>query len=96
MTPAALLTYLLQQGAVVGIDGYDITIESAPGAITPALREALRSCKPAILRLLDFAGQYRDALTTGNRVDSLIDEIGPALAQAVRWAVMGGDTAVTR
>jgi TubC N-terminal docking domain len=89
MTAATLLADLFRQGALVTVLGDRIRIVAPKGVLTPAIRTALATHKADLLQLLTFAGEYRDALRTNDRLALVrfIDELGPALAVAIREVV---------
>jgi hypothetical protein len=88
MTPETFLDHLLRRGSTVSVVGEKIRVEAPYGVLTPDIRAALATHKPALRRLLMFADQYRDALLGTGRVDArLIDELGPELATAIREVV---------
>ena len=85
MTAATLLADLFRQGALVTVVTDRVRVEAPKGVLTPAIRAALATNKTDLLRLLAFAGEYRDALRTNDRVAlaRFIDELGPALAVTI-------------
>jgi hypothetical protein len=94
MTPEVFLTHLLRRGSMVQIVGEKLRVDAPYGVLSPEIKETLATHKPALLRLLTFADQYRDILHGANPVDpAIVDELGPTLALAVRDAVLVSDAA---
>ena len=100
MTAATLLAGLFRLGALVTVVTNRVRVQAPKGVLTPEIRAALAAHKTDLLCLLTFAGEYRDAiLAASDAADSLetqarlIDELGPALAAAVRDAATVSDIA---
>lgn len=97
MTAERLLVVLWSCNGAVSMSGDRLRVEAPRGILTPSIRDALATKKADLLRLLPAVAEYRtllrsdvdDSLFRDSQV-RLIDELGPALATAVRQAVECG------
>ena len=104
MTAERLLATLWSRtNVVITVDGDRLRVEAPYGMLTPSIRDTLAKLKTDLLRLMAVSEQYRQLLRSDlsdslfrAAQERLIDELGPALATAVRQTVENGQPITLR